>query len=140
MIRRAGFGRPVRAGRPGLIGTAARTAVVAGTASAVAGGVNRRQESRAAEQQQYAQNQQQQWEQQPTAQPGGPGENDRLAKLQQLGQLRDQGVLTDQEFEAEKSRLLASLAIRIRSVLVPASVLLRPVGSNRPSRYQVEAR
>jgi membrane protease subunit (stomatin/prohibitin family) len=102
MIRRAGFGRPVRAGRPGLIGTAARTAVVAGTASAVAGGVNRRQENRAAEQQQAAQYQQQ------AAQPLGQSDNDRLAKLQQLGDLRDQGVLTDQEFEAEKARLLAS--------------------------------
>jgi hypothetical protein len=49
------FGRPVRLGRPGLIGTAARTAVVAGTATAVAGGVSRRRESRAAEQPQYAQ-------------------------------------------------------------------------------------
>lgn len=111
MIRRAGFGPPVRVGRPGLIGTAARTAVVAGTATAVSGGVSRRQENRAAAQQQdalYQQQRDQQQAAQQTAPQAGPSEDDRLARLQQLGQLRDQGVLSDQEFEAEKSRLLAT--------------------------------
>jgi hypothetical protein len=65
MLRR-GIGR---VGRPGLIGTMARTAVVAGTATAVSGGVARRQAA---------------------------------------GRPKDQGILTQQEFDAQKARLLGS--------------------------------
>ena len=117
----------IRAGRPGLLGTVARTAVVAGTAQAVAGRVNHRQQQR--------------WAAQaaepvaappvaappvaappvaappapapapaaPTSDPGGGG-TDLIALLRQLATLRDEGILTDAEFEAKKAQLLAGPA------------------------------
>jgi hypothetical protein len=94
----------------------ARTAVVAGTATAVSNRVSRRQAGRwaAQEQQQYEHEmyQQQQYQQQYAPPPQAPppqasGSDDLIEKLQQLGQLRDQGILTDAEFEAQKAKLLA---------------------------------
>ncbi len=81
----------------GLLRMAARTAVVAGTATAVSGRVARRQDARFAEQdaQQYAQQ----------APPPAP-EEDETAQLQNLAQLHNQGVLTDEEFAAAKAKLL----------------------------------
>jgi hypothetical protein len=76
----------------------ARTAVVAGTATAVSGRVQRRQQSRWAEQD-YGQAQ--------TAAPDpAPGGGDTIAQLKELGELRDSGVLTEEEFEAQKAKLL----------------------------------
>ena len=84
----------------GLVRMAARTAVVAGTATAVSGRVQRRQAARWDEQdaQQYQ-------EQQPQA-AQAPPEEDSSAKLQELAQLHAQGVLTDEEFAAAKAKLL----------------------------------
>lgn len=100
-----------RMGRPGLIGTMARTAVVAGTATAVSGRVSRRGQQRAEEQEQAAAYQQQQ-AQQAAAQQAVPQQAappvDRIAKLKELGELKSQGVLTEEEFAAEKARILAS--------------------------------
>jgi Short C-terminal domain len=117
-MRRGMRGRPMprRMGRPGLMGTVARTAVVAGTATAVAGGVHRHQEQKTADQQtadQQTADAQQQQVPQPSApqavpQPSAPAEDDRLAKIKELGQMRDQGLLTDQEFASEKARVLAT--------------------------------
>ena len=104
----------------GLIGGMARTAVVAGTATAVSNRVSRRQAGRWAaqdqqqyeheqyQQQQYAQ-QQQQYQQPPPppAAPAAAPADDMIEQLQKLGQLRDSGVLTDAEFEAQKAKLLA---------------------------------
>lgn len=130
MIRR----RPaVRVGRPSLLGTVARTAVVAGTASAVAGSVSRGQQARAdqAVQAQAFQEQQQAAAQQaaidqavaqqlaaqqtavpvaaaPAPAPVAAPPVDIVGQLTQLAALRDQGILTDAEFEAQKARLLAS--------------------------------
>jgi hypothetical protein len=84
-------------GRPGLLGTVARTAVVAGTATAVVSGVHRHQEQKPDDQQAAD-----------TQQPSPPAGQDRLAKIKELGQMRDQGLLTDQEFASEKARLLAT--------------------------------
>ncbi len=83
----------------GLVRMAARTAVVAGTATAVSGRVQRRQAARYDEQdaQQYAQAPQQ-------APP--PPEDDQTAQLQNLAQLHAQGVLTDEEFAAAKAKAL----------------------------------
>ena len=81
----------------GLLRMAARTAVVAGTATAVSGRVQRRQEGR------YAEEDAQQYEQQ--APPPAP-EEDSAAQLQNLAQLHTQGVLTDEEFAAAKAKLL----------------------------------
>jgi hypothetical protein len=85
----------------GLLRMAARTAVVAGTATAVSGRVARRQQGRWAEQDeaQYA-------EAAPPPAPAAPAEADYMAELQQLAQLRDAGVLTNDEFEAKKRQLL----------------------------------
>jgi hypothetical protein len=80
---------------------AARTAVVAGTATAVSGRVQRRQAARWDEQdsQQYAQ-------QQAAAAPPPPQEDDATAQLQNLANLHAQGVLTDEEFAASKAKIL----------------------------------
>jgi membrane protease subunit (stomatin/prohibitin family) len=97
-----------RVGRPGLMGTMARTAVVAGTATAVSGGVRRRGAEKEAQQQQAAEMQQQQAAAQAPAQPPAAAPVDRMAKLKELGDLKASGVLTDAEFEAEKAKILAS--------------------------------
>lgn len=96
----------------GLIGGMARTAVVAGTATAVSNRVSRRQAGRwaAQEQQQYAE-QPPQYAQQPQYAPAppppAPGTNDMLDQLQKLGELKAAGVLTDAEFQAQKAKVLA---------------------------------
>ncbi|ARJ06713.1 hypothetical protein GCM10010988_20130 [Cnuibacter physcomitrellae] len=121
-----------RFGRPGLLGLAARTAVVAGTATAVSGGMQRRQQARAQsqyEQQQYEAQQQQAAMQQaadqavaqaqaqaaPTA-PAAPAPSapaaptagvDLVAELQKLAALKEAGALDEAEFAAAKARLLA---------------------------------
>ena len=98
---------------PGLIRGVARTAVVAGTATAVSNRVSRRQAGRwqAQEQQQY---EQQQYEQQPQyaapapapAAPAAPSMDDKIAQLKELGVLKEQGVLTEIEFEVQKNKIL----------------------------------
>lgn len=99
-----------RIGRPGLLGLAARTAVVAGTATAVSGGIIAHQQKKARTQYEAAQYETAQYE---TAQPhaaipatpaAGPG--DLVTELQRLGDLRTQGLLSDTEFETAKSKLL----------------------------------
>jgi membrane protease subunit (stomatin/prohibitin family) len=90
---------------PGLIGAAARTAVVAGTATAVHGRVQRRQQNRWAEQDQQAY-EAQTYEQQAAAAAAAPAEPDYMAELAQLAKLRDQGILTPEEFEAKKKQIL----------------------------------
>ena len=88
----------------GLLRMAARTAVVAGTATAVAGRVQRRQASKW--DQQDAQ-EQQQYEQQPQyAQEAPEAEDDATAQLQNLAKLHTQGVLTNEEFAAAKAKIL----------------------------------
>ncbi len=86
----------------GLLRMAARTAVVAGTATAVSGRVQRRQAARwdQEEAQQYQDAQQYQQEAAP------PPEEDATAQLQNLAQLHNQGVLTDEEFAAAKAKIL----------------------------------
>jgi hypothetical protein len=87
----------------GLLRMAARTAVVAGTATAVSGRVQRRQAARwdQQDQQQYAQ-EPQQYAQEAPAQ----AEDDATAQLQNLAALHTQGVLTDEEFAAAKAKIL----------------------------------
>jgi hypothetical protein len=90
----------------GLIGGMARTAVVAGTATAVSNRVSRRQAGRWA-----AQEQQQYYAQEPQYQAPPPppqdDADDMIAQLEKLGQLRDKGILTDAEFAEQKARLLS---------------------------------
>ena len=104
---------------PGLIRGVARTAVVAGTASAVAGRVNHRQQEKWAgqSQPQYAEPQYAPPPPQYAAPapvyaappaPAAEPEVDRMAQLKQLGDLHTQGILTDEEFAAEKAKILGS--------------------------------
>jgi membrane protease subunit (stomatin/prohibitin family) len=81
---------------PGLLRGMARTAVIAGTATHVSNNVSRRQANRWAEEEQN---------QQP-AQEQAYQEDDMAAQLQQLSELRRQGILTDEEFTAKKKQIL----------------------------------
>jgi hypothetical protein len=90
---------------PGLLRGMARTAVVAGTATAVSNRVSRRQGERWAAQD--APPEPQQGYAAPPPAPA-PAAEDRVAKLKDLADLREQGVLTDEEFAAEKARILGS--------------------------------
>ena len=83
----------------GLVRMAARTAVVAGTATAVSGRVHRRQAAK------WEQEDAQQYAQEPQQAPPQP-EEDTTAQLQNLAQLHAQGVLTDEEFAAAKAKAL----------------------------------
>jgi hypothetical protein len=100
----------------------ARTAAIAGTATAVSNRVSRRQAGRWADQEAAQQPQQayaapppppayaapQPVYAAPPPPPPAPDMDAKLAQLSQLGALRDQGVLSDAEFEAQKARILAS--------------------------------
>jgi len=97
----------------GLIRGVARTAVIAGTATAVSNRVSRRQANRWSQQEdeQYAQQQQQQQQQQyaqPAPAPAAGPDDDSIAKLKQLAELKDQGILTQAEFDAQKAKILNS--------------------------------
>jgi thiaminase len=88
---------------PGLVGMAARTAVVAGTATAVSGRVARRQANRYADQDaQYVQQQTAAATQGASSVP----EEDATTQIQQLAQLHASGALTDEEFAAAKAKIL----------------------------------
>jgi hypothetical protein len=120
MRRRFGRGR----GGPGLLGTVARTAVIAGTASAVAGKVGAGQEAAARRDHQAAADRQQLQEMQmqarvdaqvgaamdrqapPMAAPAARSVDDLHTQLTKLGELRQAGLLTDDEFAQQKARLL----------------------------------
>jgi hypothetical protein len=92
---------------PGLLRGMARTAVVAGTATAVSNRVSRRQANRwAAQDTQQYEPPPQQYAAPPPAAPA-PAE-DRVQQLKDLAALKEQGVLNDQEFAAEKARILGS--------------------------------
>jgi hypothetical protein len=93
----------------GLIGGMARTAVVAGTATAVSNRVSRRQANRwAAQEQPSSQEQQPQaYAAPPPAPPPAAEAPDMLEQLQKLGELRAAGVLTEAEFAAQKAKILA---------------------------------
>ena len=90
---------------PGLLRGIARTAVIAGTATAVSNRVSRRQANR------WSQQEDQQYqEQQYAAPPPAPAAAapDPIAQLKELAELKDQGVLTEDEFAAQKAKLLNS--------------------------------
>ncbi|WP_061962711.1 SHOCT domain-containing protein [Demequina aurantiaca] len=120
-----------RVGRPGLIGTMARTAVISGTATAVSGNVARRQQGKAQAQQQqvqeaqYGEIQQDQAlqesqaqiasmqaqlnaQQQAAAAPAAGGGDDLMSQLKELAALKNAGILSDAEFAAAKAKLLSA--------------------------------
>ena len=104
----------VRAGRPGLLGTVGRTAVIAGTASMTANAIGRRSAGRAQAQQQAAAQQaaQQAPPQPPQASPApaAPGGEDLVERITELAKLRDAGALTDAEFAAAEAKPLGARA------------------------------
>lgn len=104
---------------PGLLGTAARTAVIAGTATRVSGNVAAKQNQAAAQQAELAAHRAQAQQaaldeaaaravaaQQPAAPVAAPAASDPLAQLEWLAQLSQQGLLTPEEFSAAKAKLL----------------------------------
>jgi hypothetical protein len=102
---------------PGLLRAVGRTAVVAGTATAVSNRVSRRQANRWNQQEEaqyYEQQQQQQQYYEPPQQYAQPAPApvaaapDPIGQLQKLADLKNQGILTDAEFEAQKAKILAS--------------------------------
>ncbi|MFE3074292.1 SHOCT domain-containing protein [Streptomyces sp. NPDC059247] len=110
---------PRRAGRPGLLGTMARTAVITGTATAVSGRMQRRGAERDYQQQLADQARQQELVDQAAARaatpvPPAPAPStapppaDRVSQLTALAELKAQGLLTDEEFATEKARVLKS--------------------------------
>ena len=99
---------------PGLLRGVARTAAIAGTATVVSNRVSRRQANRwaAKDQQQQDQyppddQQQQQYAAPPPAPPADPMQ-DKLDQLKQLGELKEQGVLSEEEFQQQKAKILNS--------------------------------
>jgi hypothetical protein len=97
---------------PRLLGTMARTAVIAGTATHVSNNVSRRQSNRWSQQADAQAYQEQQAAPPPApvaAAPAATGSDDLIETLQKLGALRDQGILTEAEFEAQKAKALAGL-------------------------------
>jgi membrane protease subunit (stomatin/prohibitin family) len=87
----------------GLLRAVGRTAVVAGTATAVSNRVSRRQANRwsSQEEQQYAQQ-----APPPAAAPAAPSEDEAIAQIEKLGELKEKGLLTEEEFSAQKAKLL----------------------------------
>jgi len=86
---------------PGLLRGVARTAVIAGTATAVSNRVSRRQANR------WAQQEEQQYAQEPPPTYAAPA-RDTVSQLKELAELKSQGILTDAEFQAQKAKILAS--------------------------------
>lgn len=93
-----------RVGRPGLLGTMARTVVIAGTA----GAVNRSMTRAAADREQTRADAQAYREEQAQPAPAPAEGDDMIAKLDRLSQLHTAGALTDEEFAAAKARLLGT--------------------------------
>ena len=103
MMRR-GVGR---GGRPGLVGTMARTAVIAGTATAVSGNVARRQGARA-EASQAPEPVAAAPEPAPEPAPAGAITDDTVEQLKKLAELKDAGILTEEEFADQKAKVLGT--------------------------------
>ena len=93
---------------PGLLRGVARTAVIAGTATAVSNRVSRRQAQRWQQQGTYPYDQQQPAYEEPPPQyaPEPAPQQDMVQQLKDLAALKDQGILTEEEFAAQKARIL----------------------------------
>jgi putative oligomerization/nucleic acid binding protein len=89
-----------------LVRGLARTAAIAGTATAVSNRVSRRQGQRWAQQEEQAYPPQQSYQEPPPPPPQQAAQTDVIEQLKQLGELRQQGVLTEEEFTRQKTKLL----------------------------------
>ena len=97
-------------GRRPVMRTVGRTAVIAGTASAVSGRVNRRQQEKFAEQEAQAQQAAAPPPPAASAAPPAADSDELINKLKELATLKDQGVLTEEEFSAQKAKILAQMS------------------------------
>jgi hypothetical protein len=86
----------------------ARTAVIAGTATAVSGGVARRQQAKAQQSADAQAYQEQEAAPAPAPAPAAAPEQDTITQLKELAALKDQGILTEEEFAAQKAKILGS--------------------------------
>jgi hypothetical protein len=91
---------------PGLLRGVARTAVIAGTATSVSNRVSRRQANRWASQEQQQQPQQPVYAEPAPPPPAYAPQPDAVEQLRELAKLRDDGILTEEEFAAEKHKIL----------------------------------
>jgi hypothetical protein len=91
-----------------VLRTVGRTAVIAGTASVVAGGVNRRQQQKYAQQNAAAQQAAPAQDVAPAS--AAPDSDELIDKLKQLASLKDQGILTEAEFNDQKAKILAEMS------------------------------
>ena len=98
---------PMMRRRP-VLRTVGRTAVIAGTATAVAGGVSRHQQNKYAQQDAGAQAQQA--APQEMAPAAAPDSDELINKLKELANLKDQGILTEAEFNDQKAKILAEMS------------------------------
>jgi len=98
---------PMMRRRP-VLRTVGRTAVIAGTATAVAGGVSRHQQQKNA--QQDAAGQQAAAPQQAAPVDAAPDSDELINKLKELANLKDQGILTEEEFNDQKAKILAEMS------------------------------
>lgn len=97
----------------GLLRGVARTAAIAGTATAVSNRVSRRQANKWADQGDPRYGGQPQYQEAPAPAPApaaAPGQKDMVTQLKELAELKDQGILTDAEFDAEKAKILAEMS------------------------------
>ncbi len=98
----------MRGGRPGLIGTVARTAVVAGTATATSHAVNKRIQQREIQKETQAQQMAPQEMQAPPAPVQTVvTQEQKMAQLKELAELKQMGALTEEEFQKEKQKILS---------------------------------
>ena len=93
---------------PGLLRGVARTAAIAGTATAVSNRVSRRQARRWGQQESYAQEPEPTYAAPPPAPVAAPAAPDPIAQLKDLAALKEQGILTDAEFAAQKAKILGT--------------------------------
>ena len=102
---------PMMRRRP-VMRTVGRTAVIAGTATAVAGGVNRHQQNKYAQQDaaQQAAAAPPPPDVQEAAAPAAPDSDELINKLKELANLKDQGILTEAEFNDQKAKILAEMS------------------------------
>lgn len=96
-------------GRRPVLRTVGRTAVIAGTASVVAGRVNRHQQQKFSEQEQAQQAQQAAAAPAPAVEEA-PSSDELIGKLKDLASLKDQGILTEAEFNDQKAKILAEMS------------------------------
>ncbi|WP_292519482.1 SHOCT domain-containing protein [Methanoculleus sp.] len=95
----------MRGGRPGLIGTVARTAVIAGTATVTTRAVDKKLRER--EMKKAAQTEQAAPREEQAPAPTGITQGERMAQLRELAELKQMGALTEEEFQREKQKILA---------------------------------